>query len=103
MSEAYDAAKTFYQHCECGDDPLESNKDEPVCLCGVPQFAHHHALLEDVYTYSLTHNGCEKFIPNYKLECCACSWSGFTADCVTPKHQPDVFLCPVCYEVTEPV
>ena len=41
----------------------------------------------------------------YRVDCCSpdCDWTGYSIDCVTPKHEPDKLLCPECYEVVEPV
>lgn len=32
-----------------------------------------------------------------------CGWVGPVAECVTPKHIPEMILCPECHETTEPV
>jgi len=31
-----------------------------------------------------------------------CGWKGLASECVTPKHQLDEVLCPMCHDVTEP-
>lgn len=33
----------------------------------------------------------------------ACGWRGAATDCVTPKHVPEMLLCPECHETTEAV
>jgi len=33
-------------------------------------------------------------------ECNACDWVGWASDCVTPKHQVSLLLCPECQETT---
>lgn len=41
----------------------------------------------------------------YIVECCNpdCDWSGFSTDCSFQPHTPNELLCPLCYEVVEPV
>lgn len=39
--------------------------------------------------------------PGAMRSCNACDWKGPTADCVHPKHDSTMLLCPECHETTD--